>query len=149
MAWFSHGRDNNDLVDSLVRNHLLKSPEIIKAMKAIDRYHFILPSAISSRSAAYQDCPQPIGYGATISAPHMHAMCLELVKNRLVEGASVLDIGSGSGYLTAVMAVMVGKTGKVVGLEHMKELVEFSNKNIEHYPELTSGDRVKFIHGDG
>jgi hypothetical protein len=45
----------------------------------------------------YEDAPQLIGHGATISAPHMHAHCLEILKDHLVPGASALDIGSGSG----------------------------------------------------
>jgi hypothetical protein len=44
-----------------------------------------------------QDCPVPIGYGQTISAPHMHATCLELLEPQLRPGARVLDVGSGSG----------------------------------------------------
>ena len=39
----------------------------------------------------------PIGYGQTISAPHMHATCLELLDSKLRPGARVLDVGSGSG----------------------------------------------------
>jgi len=48
-----------------------------------------------------------IGYGVTISAPHMHAQALEVLSDQLVEGAKVLDVGSGSGYLTACFAHMV------------------------------------------
>ena len=47
------------------------------------------------------------GYGATISAPHMHAMCLELLVDHLQPGMRALDVGSGSGYLVATMAEMV------------------------------------------
>lgn len=43
----------------------------------------------------YMDTPVPIGYNATISAPHMHAMCLELLKDHLQPGMRALDIGSG------------------------------------------------------
>jgi protein-L-isoaspartate(D-aspartate) O-methyltransferase len=42
---------------------------------------------------------QGIDYGATISAPHMHAMALEYLKDYLKPGNKVLDVGSGSGYL--------------------------------------------------
>jgi protein-L-isoaspartate(D-aspartate) O-methyltransferase len=55
----------------------------------------------------YADSPQPIGYGATISAPHMHAYALEVLKDHLYDGSVSLDVGSGTGYLTACMAIMV------------------------------------------
>ena len=47
------------------------------------------------------------GYGATISAPHMHAWCLELLSDRLRPGSQALDVGSGSGYFTVLMAAMM------------------------------------------
>lgn len=49
----------------------------------------------------YHDTPQPIGYNATISAPHMHAFCLEWLQDVLKPNSKVLDVGSGSGYLCA------------------------------------------------
>jgi protein-L-isoaspartate(D-aspartate) O-methyltransferase len=55
----------------------------------------------------YEDAPQYIGHNATISAPHMHAYALEVLEEKLVSGANVLDVGSGSGYLAACMAMMV------------------------------------------
>lgn len=58
-----------------------------------------------------------------------HAHCLEILSEKLQTGAKVLDVGSGSGYLAAVMAEMVGRSGKVIGLEHIPELVERSKKN--------------------
>ncbi len=58
---------------------------------------------------SYMDAPQSIGYNATISAPHMHAHALELLKDHLYDGAVALDVGSGTGYLTACMAHMVGE----------------------------------------
>lgn len=50
----------------------------------------------------------------------MHAMCLEHLAQHLVSGARVLDVGSGSGYLTACMALMVGPQGRVVGVEKVR-----------------------------
>ena len=67
---------------------------------------------------------------ATISAPHMHAHCLELFAAHAKMGAKVLDVGSGSGYLCAVFAHMVGPSGKAVGVEHIPQLVELSLQNL-------------------
>lgn len=73
-------------------------------MLAVDRCHY-------TKNNAYMDAPQSIGYSVTISAPHMHAHALELLKNQLVNGTRALDVGSGSGYLTACMAIMMGEKG--------------------------------------
>lgn len=98
----------------------------------------------------YFDSPCSIGYGATISAPHMHAYALELLKDKLVDGATVLDVGSGSGYLTACLADMVGPSGRVFGVEHIKELVHRSEENIRRdCPDLLDSGRVKLVHSDG
>ena len=97
MAWRSHGTDNDSLVNALVRNRVLKTRKVIDAMRRVDRGNYCVPF---SGQSAYEDHPLPIGSNATISAPHMHAACLELVHDRVTENARVLDVGSGSGYHT-------------------------------------------------
>jgi len=67
----------------------------------------------------------------TISAPHMHASCLEALQDHLYAGARVLDVGSGSGYLTACMGVMVKPDGVAYGIEHVPELVSWSEQNMQ------------------
>lgn len=143
MAWRSSGLSNPTLVDNLQRNGLFSDERVKKAMLSIDRGDF-------APSSPYGDHPVSIGYGATISAPHMHASALELLKDHLKEGDRALDVGSGSGYLTACMAMMVGETGKVVGIEHIKQLVDLSKENVKknHGDLLTSG-RILFVEGDG
>jgi protein-L-isoaspartate(D-aspartate) O-methyltransferase len=80
----------------------------------------------------------------------MHAYALEKLRDYLQPGMRALDIGSGSGYLTACMAHMVGAEGLVVGIEHIRELVELSERNVakQHADWLTAG-RIKFVTGDG
>ena len=80
----------------------------------------------------------------TISAPTMHANAIEYLKNSLRKGAKVLDVGSGSGYLTVCFAKMVhdkrilfddGSQGKVIGIDVHPELIEYSQKILdEKYP---------------
>ena len=74
--------------------------EVAKAMQAVDRKYY-------APSLPYIDSPQSIGYGATISAPHMHAYALEYLAQKLKVAKYVLDVGSGTGYLTAAMAYLV------------------------------------------
>ncbi|CAO3611003.1 unnamed protein product [Cunninghamella blakesleeana] len=112
-------------------------------MVAIDRKEYC-------EYSPYQDSPQTIGYSVTISAPHMHAYALEHLEPFLQSGMKALDVGSGSGYLTACMSEMVGPDGKVIGIEHISELVDYSNENVKksHADWLETG-RVKFVVGDG
>lgn len=88
MEWRSHGKDNNDLVSQLSRNDILKTQRVIEAMRKVDRGNYC-------NYSPYMDAPQSIGYGVTISAPHMHAHALEILKDNLFEGAKALDVGSG------------------------------------------------------
>ncbi|NXX92583.1 PIMT methyltransferase, partial [Centropus bengalensis] len=108
-------------------------------MLATDRCHY-------AKYNPYMDSPQSIGFQATISAPHMHAYALELLSDQLHEGAKALDVGSGSGILTACFSRMVGPKGQVVGIDHIKELVDDSINNVKKDdPTLLSSGRVKLI----
>jgi protein-L-isoaspartate(D-aspartate) O-methyltransferase len=64
----------------------------------------------------------------------------------------VLDIGSGSGYLTHVLAELVGENGRVVGVEHIKELRDLGERNMRKSEEgriLLAAQKAKFVVGDG
>ena len=65
----------------------------------------------------YIDCPQPLGHGINLSAPHMFAHALERLEEQLKEGSKALDIGCGAGYLTACMTVMVLKNFIIFEIE--------------------------------
>lgn len=137
------GSDYQSLIANLKAARIISSSQVEKAMLAVDRGDFC-------KHSPYEDHPQSIGYMVTISAPHMHAYALELLRNRLYEGASALDVGSGSGYLTACMGMMVGSKGKVVGIDHIPELVQMSIDNIrKKNSDLLDSGRVKLLVGDG
>lgn len=143
MAWRSSGNSNGDLISRLKGNGIIQTPSVEAAMRKVDRKNYCPYNP-------FQDSPQSIGYGATISAPHMHAHALELLKDHLKEGATALDVGSGTGYLTACMAHMIGESGCSVGIEHIKELNDQAIKNIEKdNPELLKSERVLLVVGDG
>lgn len=75
-----------------------------------------------------------------------HAHALELLKDRLKPGSRALDVGSGSGYLTVCMALMVGPSGRAVGIDHIKELVDYSISNVKSdHPELLDAGNLKLI----
>ncbi|EDO44156.1 predicted protein [Nematostella vectensis] len=143
MAWRSHGQSNADLIDQLRSNGVLKSDRVEAALRKVDRKHY-------SKLNPFMDAPQPIGFQATISAPHMHVYALQILEDQLKEGATALDVGSGSGYLTACMAYMVGEKGKVYGIDHIDQLVTEAKNNIKKgNPELLSQKKVELIVGDG
>jgi len=114
MAWECSGFSNRELVENLRKGHIIKTQRVYDAMMAVDRALFV-PDGQQIPALAYQDSPQSIGSGATISAPHMHAMCLELLADRLKPGHNALDVGSGSGYLVAALAEMVAPKGHTGG----------------------------------
>lgn len=74
--------------------------------------------------------------------PHRYA--LELLEPKLKEGANALDVGSGSGYLAVAMTYLVGETGHVAGIDHVRELVDWSTANMRksHAALLDSGRLV-------
>ena len=135
------------LVKNLVREGVIRHADVEKALRGIDRGAFCpreMPVALR-----YEDTPLPIGYSETISAPHMHAACLELLRSHLRPGARVLDVGSGSGYLSAALALMVHPGGKVIGIEKHPELAEYSQTRMrEFYPELVDSGAVEIRAGN-
>jgi protein-L-isoaspartate(D-aspartate) O-methyltransferase len=89
-----------------------------QAMQATPRAGY-LPAA--ERDSADLDAPLDLGHGATCSQPSTVQTMLELLDVR--EGQRVLDVGSGSGWTTAILARLVGPTGRVLGVELVPELV--------------------------
>lgn len=81
---------NKAMVERLQRFGVITSSKVAEVMETVDRALFVPDGA-----APYDDSPMPIGYNATISAPHMHAMCLQLLEENLQPGMHALDVGSG------------------------------------------------------
>ncbi|KAI5744525.1 hypothetical protein M8J76_003055 [Diaphorina citri] len=134
------------MIQALCKHGHIYSEVVRNAMLRVDRKNFFTrvvnePYRIKSRQ---------IGYGADISSPHIHAQMLELLKDKIKPGARILDIGSGSGYLTACLAYMAGPEGRVYGVEHVMELAESSIKNIDKgNSELLDQGRVQFVVWNG
>jgi protein-L-isoaspartate(D-aspartate) O-methyltransferase len=113
---------------------------VIAAMERVSRELFV-PEHLRAR--AYDDIPMPIGYGQTISAPHMVAIMCDLLD--LQQGMVVLQVGGGSGYHAAVMADLVGPKGHIFSVERIPELAARARENL-----LLAGiDNVTMTEGDG
>jgi protein-L-isoaspartate(D-aspartate) O-methyltransferase len=117
--------ENQRLVDHLIANGVLYSPSLIEAFRRCDRILFV-PEEL--HPDVYDDYPLPIGIGQTISQPSTVAIMLELLHPR--PGDKVLDIGSGSGWTTALLASTVGKDGFVEGIERISFLVEYGRRSL-------------------
>ena len=106
----------------------LRSSRVVDAFESVRRVDF-LPEG--QKLLADQDRPLNIGYGQTNSQPSTVAFMIELLQPQ--KGDRVLDVGSGSGWTTALLAHIVGEEGKVYGVEIVEELVAFGSHNLNSY----------------
>ena len=146
MSWSTKATTNHGLIQGLKQNGIVKNDKVYKALLAVDRLNFS-----KDANEAYNDNPHGIGYGQTISAPHMHAYALEYLAPHIPDGeeAKILDVGCGSGYLLAAFAEMCPKA-KIFGIEIVPELVEFSITNLnKQNPVYLSSKRVSVKQGSG
>lgn len=134
------------LVNALIGEGILHSPQVVQAMRVVPREKFV-PEIM--RKQAYADTPLPIGHGQTISAPHMVAIMAEALE--LSEGLKVLEVGSGSGYHAAVVAEIIAplesnRLGHVYTIEIVPELYKLAKGNLD---ATGYSDRVTVMLGDG
>lgn len=132
-----------DLIDNLIEEGWLKTLKIIEAFRKIKRVDF-MPE--DSKNLAEVNEALSIGYGQTISQPLVVAFMIELLAPET--GDKILDIGSGSGWTTALLAEIVEGNGKIVAIDIVPELVEFAKKNVLRYNFLEKGI-VEFLCADG
>lgn len=116
---------------------------IEQLFKKIKREDFVLAQ---DKKHASVDAPLSIGYGQTISQPLTVAFMLELLQP--VAGDKILDVGSGSGWQTAMLAQIVGAKGKVFAIERVPELKEMGEQNVSKYNFVKKGI-VQFFCADG
>ncbi|MCK5110324.1 MAG: protein-L-isoaspartate O-methyltransferase [Arcobacteraceae bacterium] len=119
---------HNDLINHLINSNVLHSSNIIEAFNKIDRINFVADPTVFD---VYEDYPLQIGYQQTISQPSTVAMMMEMLEPQ--KGQKILDIGSGSGWTTALLGFIVGNSGCVTGIERVNQLVEFGNHNLEKF----------------
>ena len=132
-----------NLLNQLRAEHVIKSDKVYNSMLQVDRADF-------TSSFPYYDSPQTIGYNATISAPHMHAYALEYLAPYCTNNINILDVGSGSGYLTVALSKMINDTGRVIGIEHIDPLYKLSINNIsKHHSKLLKNKNIILLNADG
>jgi protein-L-isoaspartate(D-aspartate) O-methyltransferase len=120
--------NNQELVAHLKGRGVLDNSAIVAAFEAVDRIHFIRPQ---TQREAYGDHPLSIGHGQTISQPYTVAFMLDKLHPK--KGQHILDVGSGSGWTTALLSHIVGNTGIVRGTEIVADLARFGRENLAKF----------------
>ena len=115
----------------------VSDPRVLAAMDAVPRHRFV---PLQHEDEAYGDYPLPIGYGQTISQPYIVGLMTELLE--LKGDEKVLEIGTGSGYQTAILSLLARE---VYSVERIPQLAE---KARERLSELGYGN-VRIRLGDG
>lgn len=110
------GELRDRMVSSQLRGRGIRDPRVLNAMARVPRHKF---THERDREKAYEDYPLPIGEEQTISQPFIVALMLELLE--LSPSDKVLEIGTGSGYVTALLAELAAQ---VVSIERRSTLAE-------------------------
>lgn len=110
------------MVSSQIEHRGVTDPRVLSAMEQVPR-HLFVPADV--RDKAYDDSPLPIGEGQTISQPYIVALMTSLLE--LHAGDRVLEIGTGSGYQSAVLGRLVKD---VYSMEILAPLAERAEKNL-------------------
>jgi protein-L-isoaspartate(D-aspartate) O-methyltransferase len=125
------------MVEGQIVKRGIEDKGVIEAMKKVPRHFFIDKTYYHQ---AYNDYPLPIGYNQTISQPYMVASMTELLE--LKSDDKVLEVGTGSGYQTAILALLCSK---VYSIERISELLKAARTRLEKL----KFQNVKLMIGDG
>lgn len=134
-----HQQKLDDLIIIMKKSGFLNDDKVENAIRKMPRDEFV---PISLKENAYEDVPLQIMKNQTISQPSVVSRMTEWLDIR--EGQKILEVGSGSGWQTAILSYLVGQ-GKVYSIERHSELVDFAKKNLVRL----GINNVKVILGDG
>lgn len=129
-------RRRRALIESL-RDRGIEDLAVLRAFDAVPR-HLFVPEAVQPR--AYEDVPLPIGFGQTASQPSLQALYLQTLQLKPTD--SVLEVGTGSGYQTALLAQLVDR---VYSIERVRELSARARTVLDQLRI----DKVALLVGDG
>jgi protein-L-isoaspartate(D-aspartate) O-methyltransferase len=125
------------MVNEQIRHRGIADERVLAAMETVPRHRFVSP--VDDKSA-YTDNPLPIGFGQTISQPYVVALMTELCRPKPTD--RVLEIGTGCGYQTAVLAELVGDVFSI-------EFVERLGRRAEELLSILGYGNVRIRIGNG
>ena len=125
------------MVDNQIVKRGIKDERVLDAMRKIPRHLFV---PIDQRNNAYEDCPLSIGEGQTISQPYMVACMTEAL--RLQGNEKVLELGTGSGYQTAILAELAESVYTIERIIVLSERARRALKDLNY-------QNIHFKVGDG
>jgi protein-L-isoaspartate(D-aspartate) O-methyltransferase len=131
--------EREDMVARQLEARGVRDARVLDAMRRVPRHRFVPPELVAH---AYEDTPLPIGERQTISQPYMVALMSEALALTGPE-PRVLEVGTGSGYQSAVLAAM---GAHVISIERVPELALRARGLLA---ELGFGHRVRVVEGDG
>ena len=133
----SFSKDRLEMVESQIKRRGINNERVLQAFRTIPR-HLFVPEKY--QTDAYTDHPLPIGNGQTISQPYIVAL---MTSNLMLTGnEKVLEIGTGSGYQTAILANLVKE---VHSIERISQLSDLAERNLR----VLGMDNIYLHVGDG
>lgn len=130
-------KDRLEMVESQIKLRGINNERVLQAFRTIPR-HLFVPE--NYKADAYADHPLPIGNGQTISQPYIVALMTSNLK--LTGNEKVLEIGTGSGYQTAILANLVKE---VHSIERISQLSDLAERNLR----VLGMDNIYLHVGDG
>ena len=138
-AGFPQGRrvDRDRMVRTQLAARGITDPAVLQAMASVPRELFVPPELTAQ---AYEDTPLPIGHGQTISQPYIVARMTEDLALQGME--KVLDVGTGSGYQTAILSLLAERVFSIERDEHLF-------RQAADRLQTLGFQNVTCLHGDG
>lgn len=144
----STGQDNDDLIDNLLEADYIRTPFVEKVFRAVDRAEYFLSD---SRANAYKDLAWKSG-NLHLSAPCIYSEVMEGLC--LAPGLSFLNLGSGTGYLSTMVGLIVGTSGVNHGVEIHEDVIQYATKKLDDFKKYSGAIdeydfcEPKFIQGN-
>jgi protein-L-isoaspartate(D-aspartate) O-methyltransferase len=132
---FSWTNEYLHLILTKGKNCIIKNKFLAEAFNLIDRADFI---PLEHQGSAYMDKEIDIGYGCILNKPTDIAQILQFLDPKPKQGNRVLEIGTGSGYVTALLGIACGANAKIITLERVQFLTDIAKLNLSKYPTLTN-----------
>ncbi|XP_071022199.1 protein-L-isoaspartate O-methyltransferase domain-containing protein 2-like [Oncorhynchus clarkii lewisi] len=135
----SAGEDNDELIDNLKEAHYIRSDLVERAFRAIDRADYYLEEY---RDSAYKDLAWRHG-NIHLSAPCIYSEVMEALD--LHPGLSFLNLGSGTGYLSTMVGLILGPFGVNHGVELYADVIEYAYQKLDYFIKTSeSFDKFEF-----